>query len=177
MMKTLILNLYFNPLSIITAHRGVVLSVSNKNMSVLDYYDLTYNSERDIFQVPAVMLYNKFVQPPRKRSVSKRFVLVRDNHTCQYCRKTLDIATASVDHIIPVSLFNSKVEANTWDNLVACCKKCNTKKKNFRLEDVGMTLIRQPKRPSGFLTVESGPEIWEKYIGSSMQDSRLANQT
>ena len=145
-------------------------------MSVLEYYDLTISSERDIFEVPAVMLYNKFVKPPKKRTVSKRFILLRDNNICQYCQKVLNSHTASVDHVIPVSLFSSRVEANTWDNLVACCKSCNTKKRNLRPEEAGMKLIRQPRKPSGFLTVESGPEIWRKYV-SSVQNSRLAVET
>ena len=165
-MKTLILNLNFVPLSVVSAYRGIVLSMSNKNMSVLEYYDLTISSERDIFEVPAVMLYNKFVKPPKKRTVSKRFILLRDNNICQYCQKKLNVHTSSVDHVIPVSLFKSRAEANTWDNLVACCKNCNTKKGNLKPEEAGMKLIRQPRKPSGFLTVESGPEIWRKYVSS-----------
>jgi len=165
-MKTLILNLNFVPLSVVSAYRGIVLSMSNKNMSVLEYYDLTISSERDIFEVPAVMLYNKFVKPPKKRTVSKRFILLRDNNICQYCQKKLNVHTSSVDHVIPVSLFKSRAEANTWDNLVACCKNCNTKKSNLKPEEAGMKLIRQPRKPSGFLTVESGPEIWRKYACS-----------
>lgn len=175
-MKTLILNLNFVPLSVVSAYRGIVLSMSNKNMSVLEYYDLTISSESDIFEIPAVMLYNKFVQPPKKRTVSKRFILLRDNNICQYCQKKLNVHTASVDHVIPVSLFNSRVEANTWDNLVACCKSCNTKKRNLKPEEAGMKLIRQPRKPNGFLTVESGPEIWRKYV-STVQNSRLAVET
>lgn len=175
-MRTLILNLDFKPLSIISANRGIVLSLYNKNMSVLEYYNLTYTSECDIFDIPAVMLYNKFVQPPKKRTVSKRFILLRDNNICQYCQKKLNVHTSSVDHVIPVSLFKSRAEANTWDNLVACCKSCNTKKSNLKPEEAGMKLIRQPRKPSGFLTVESGPEIWRKYA-CSVQNSGLAVET
>jgi len=175
-MKTLILNLDFQPLSVVSANRGLILSLNNKNITVLEYYDLTISSESDIFEVPAVMLYNKFVVPPKRKTVSKRFVLLRDENTCQYCRKKLDIYSASVDHIIPVSLFASKNEANTWDNLVACCKTCNTKKKNKLPKDAGMELLKTPTRPHGFLTIETGPEIWRKYI-VTMQDQELAIET
>jgi len=71
-MKTLILNLDFKPLSIVSGRRGLVLSISNKNMSVLEYYDLTYSSEYDIFDIPAVMLYRVFVKPPVRKTVSKK---------------------------------------------------------------------------------------------------------
>lgn len=175
-MKTLILNLDLSPLSIIPVERGLVLSLHNKNISVLEYYDLTMSSEHDIFEIPAVMLYNKFVKPPKRRIVSKKFILIRDNNICQYCEKRLNVHTASVDHVIPVSLFNSRTEANTWDNLVACCKFCNSKKRNLKPEEAGMKLSKEPKKPNGFLSVGSGPEIWRKYV-STMQNSRLGCET
>lgn len=175
-MRTLILNLDFKPLSIVSAKRGLVLSMSNKNMSVLEYYGLTYTSEYDIFDIPAVMLYNIFVKPPARRIVSKKYVLARDNMVCQYCSAKLNHLTSSVDHVVPISYFDSKTKANTWENLVACCKKCNTKKRNRRPHEAGMKLISTPKQPAGFITIQEGPEIWRKYV-SSVQNSRLAVET
>ena len=175
-MKTLILNLDFSPLSVVSANRGLVLSMSNKNMSVLEYYDLTYSSEYDIFEIPAVMLYRRFVQPPKKRTISKHYVLLRDKMVCQYCSKKVDVLTSSVDHVIPVSRFKSKPEANTWDNLVACCKTCNTKKRNRTPDEAGMALLREPRQPSGFLHIQSEPDIWRKYV-STVQNSRMAVET
>lgn len=175
-MRTLILNLDFQPLSVVSAHRGLVLSLKNKNMSVLEYYELTYSSECDIFNIPAVMLYNAFVKPPVRRIVSKKYVLARDNMICQYCSAKLNNLTSSVDHVVPISYFNSKPKANTWENLVACCKNCNTKKRNRRPHEAGMKLISTPKQPTGFMTIQEGPEIWRKYV-SSVQNSRLAVET
>jgi hypothetical protein len=34
-----------------------------------------------------------------------------------------------------------------WDNLVACCRRCNTKKGDKMLSQTVMKLIRQPRRP------------------------------
>jgi len=175
-MQTLILNLDFSPLSIVPWHRGLILSLNNKNLRVLEYYDLTVGSENDIFEVPAVMLYQKFVRPPKKRTISKHYVLLRDKMVCQYCSKKLDSLTSSVDHVIPVSRFKSKQEANTWDNLVACCKTCNTKKRNRTPKEAGMALLREPRQPNGFLHIQTGPDIWSNYVGS-MQDSRVAVET
>ena len=175
-MQTLILNLDFQPLSVVPAHRGLVLSLKNDNIKVLEYYDLTISSEGDTFEVPAVMLYEKFVRPPKRRTISKHYVLLRDKMTCQYCSKRLDALTTSVDHVIPVSRFKTRNDGNTWDNLVACCKSCNTKKRNRSPEEAGMKLLRQPKQPSGFLHIHKGHEIWRKYV-STMQDSELATET
>lgn len=167
-MKTLILNLDFSPLSVVSAHRGLILSLKNNNIRILETYDWTISSERDIFDVPAVMMYQKFVNSPTKKRVSKKFVLLRDKMTCQYCCKKLNNFSASVDHIIPVSFFERKEDANTWENLVAACKTCNTKKGNRLIEDIGMKLIKQPTKPRGFINIYSGPEIWTKYVNYSM---------
>ena len=175
-MKTLILNLDFQPLSVVSANRGLILSLNNKNLKVLEYYDSTISSECDIFEIPAVMLYQKYVRPPRRRTISKHYVLLRDKMTCQYCSKGLDAHSASVDHVIPVSTFMRRQDANTWNNLVACCKTCNTKKRNRSPQEAGMKLLKQPKHPSGFLHIHTGPEIWRKYVGT-MQDSRMAVET
>jgi hypothetical protein len=47
-------------------------------------------------------------------------VLKRDNYTCAYC----GLDANQVDHIIPRSAGGS----HDLDNLVACCKPCNTRK-------------------------------------------------
>ena len=175
-MQTLILNLDFNPLSVVSAYRGIVLSLKNENIKVLEYYDSTITSENDIFDIPAVMLYEKYVKPPKRRTISKHYVLLRDKKICQYCSVNLNAHNTSIDHVIPVSRFRSRNEANTWDNLVACCKSCNTKKRNRSPEEAGMKLIKEPRKPNGFLHIHSGPDIWRKYV-STMQDSRMAVET
>lgn len=58
-------------------------------------------------------------------AVSKRTryeVLVRDNHTCRYCRSTE--GNLVIDHVIPVALGGS----DDPSNLVAACKDCNAGK-------------------------------------------------
>lgn len=58
-------------------------------------------------------------------AVSKRTrfeVLRRDGFTCRYCRN--DSNPLTVDHVVPVALGGT----DTPDNLVACCRDCNTGK-------------------------------------------------
>lgn len=175
-MKTLVLNIDFSPLAIVEGKRGLLLSLNNPNIAVLDIYpDATIRSELDDYFVPAVLLYNKFVKPPARKVVSKRYVLARDNMICQYCSVKLDHLTASVDHVVPVASFKSKLEANSWDNLVACCKSCNMEKGSRTPEEAGMQLKRAPQAPRGFMTVQKGPEIWSKYV-STMQNTELATE-
>jgi len=46
--------------------------------------------------------------------------------TCWYCGKKVGFKNLTMDHIIPLS----RGGRSTKDNLVPCCKTCNTKKKN-----------------------------------------------
>jgi uncharacterized protein (TIGR02646 family) len=47
---------------------------------------------------------------------------------CPYCKKTIKLEQASLDHIIPVD----KLEKNYGvHNLIVCCKWCNKNKGNF----------------------------------------------
>jgi len=48
-----------------------------------------------------------------------------------------------VDHVIP----KRRGGATTWENLVSCCSQCNSRKGDRAPWEVGMKLIRQPKRP------------------------------
>ena len=46
--------------------------------------------------------------------------------TCWYCGEKVGFKNLTMDHIIPLS----RGGRSTKDNLVPCCKNCNTKKKN-----------------------------------------------
>lgn len=48
----------------------------------------------------------------------------RDRYRCRYCGVQLTNETATVDHVIP----KSKGGTGKRENLVTCCKKCNTEK-------------------------------------------------
>ena len=47
-------------------------------------------------------------------------VLQRDGYTCYYCNQEAN----SVDHVIPRAVGGT----DDFDNLVACCSKCNSSK-------------------------------------------------
>ena len=46
--------------------------------------------------------------------------------TCWYCGQKVGYANLTMDHVIPLA----RGGRSTKDNLVPCCKDCNTKKKN-----------------------------------------------
>jgi 5-methylcytosine-specific restriction endonuclease McrA len=72
--------------------------------------------------------------------VSRREVLRRDKHTCQYCGATKKL---TIDHVIP----RSRGGTHTWDNVVIACEKCNSIKGNRTPQEADMPLRSKPQIP------------------------------
>lgn len=73
--------------------------------------------------------------------VTRRELLRRDGHHCQYCGSGKKL---TIDHVIP----RSKGGTHTWDNVVTACEPCNLKKSDRLLHEVGMVLKTKPKAPT-----------------------------
>lgn len=58
----------------------------------------------------------------------RQAVLEKSQGRCAYCRAPLTLETLTVDHIKPKSSFSGEGEADSIENLCACCKTCNTAK-------------------------------------------------
>ena len=55
-------------------------------------------------------------------------ILARDSWICQRCGKRMaHDANATVDHVVPLSLGGARLDPT---NLVACCRRCNSAKKD-----------------------------------------------
>jgi 5-methylcytosine-specific restriction endonuclease McrA len=99
---------------------------------------------------------------PYKRIIlSRKNILRRDNHKCQYCGSTVNL---TVDHIIP----KSKGGEDIWENLVTACIKCNNKKGDRTPEDAKMVLKVSPKKPSHITFIKNFlgniDEDWKPYL-------------
>ena len=90
---------------------------------------------------PSVVRLARYVLVPRERSVAvnRRTVFARDGQHCQYCGS----AAESIDHVMP----RSRGGTHTWDNVVAACRRCNTRKEDRLPHEVGLVLRRQPAAP------------------------------
>ena len=98
------------------------------------------------FPHPSVIRLLRYYRVPyRVIELSRKNILRRDNYQCQYCGKKTHALT--IDHVIP----KSRGGADTWDNLVAACVKCNNKKGNRTPEEAHMPLIRKPRKPNHIL--------------------------
>jgi 5-methylcytosine-specific restriction endonuclease McrA len=95
-------------------------------------------------QVPRVIRLLSFDRlPNQKLHLSRRSVLARDAHCCQYCGRQFPAQQLSLDHVIP----RSRGGMTTWENVVCACLRCNVKKGGRTPKEARMTLVRRPVRP------------------------------
>lgn len=143
---TLVLNASYEPLGVVNARRAFT-SVMKGIATVEKTYPFSihtgYNRragtivERRVPHVIRLIEYRRI--PVLSRTLSRKAIMVRDHHTCQYCGKAP--VKLTLDHIFP----ESRGGQGTWENLVACCFPCNNRKANRTPEEAGMPLARRPK--------------------------------
>jgi len=161
-MKTLVLNAGYEPLAVVSFRRALMLVLNHKATVLEQSEEQKIHSATGEFELPSVILLQRYVRIPGSRliPVSRRGVLRRDNHRCAYCSKSAN----TVDHVQP----KSKGGADSWENLVACCLKCNNKKGDKTLAEIGWDLKWTPRMPNGHHWMVRGAERlepeWESYI-------------
>jgi 5-methylcytosine-specific restriction endonuclease McrA len=160
-MRTLVLNAGYEPLGVVSFKRALTLVLNNK-ATVLQPGEQTVKSATEEFDLPSVILLSRYVRVPMSRAVpvTRRGVLRRDNHKCAYCARTAN----TIDHVQP----KSRGGEDTWENLVACCLKCNNTKSDKTLGEMGWSLRIVPKMPTGSLwTVRGADHVepqWDDYL-------------
>ena len=158
--KVLVLNTTFLPINICSWRRAIVLLFKGKA-------DGIENSKKKInsgkYTLPLVIKLKDYVPVPYNGVVfTRKNIFLRDNYTCQYCGRTGNL---TIDHIIP----KSKGGEDIWENVVACCIRCNNKKSDRLPEEEGMKLIGTPYKPPSSLYLQitrqsSVPTSWFSYF-------------
>lgn len=161
-MRTLVLNASNEPLSVISARRALVLLLRERAVIVSES-ELTWRAESLSFSVPSVVRLRRYVSVPYRRSVplSRRAIFLRDGHRCQYC----GMHAENIDHVVP------KVQGgrHRWDNVVASCRRCNTRKGGRTPAQAGLQLQRKPSAPGRFdwVLVAAGgraDQAWQRFL-------------
>jgi len=121
---------------------------------------MVFHSERLQIEAPSVVKLRYFVKVPFRAQapLTRRAVFARDDWTCQYCGAPAE----NLDHVVP----RSRGGEHSWENVVAACRRCNTKKENRLAEDAGLRLARRPFAPSDGFRLSLGrlePE-WEPFL-------------
>ena len=125
MSSVLLLNANYSYLGNISWQKAICLMVKGK-VEVLKYSEtLVRNFDRSVvMKIPIVVKLIKIIRTLYRTKVpfSKRNVLVRDGFKCTYCG--VKSKKLTIDHVIP----RSKGGKSSFENCVASCKSCNTKK-------------------------------------------------
>jgi len=167
MLSTLVLNATYEPMSIVSGFRGVNLILLNKAVSVDDSSKMVRSQNIEMF-LPHVVKLNYYVKRAHQHSqvpFSRRGVLVRDNFECVYCGRKAE----TIDHVVPKSA--PHYGGNSYENCVAACFNCNSKKGSRTLKEAGYVLRRKPEAPSFYssflLKAGVGSESyhsWSEYV-------------
>ncbi len=121
---------------------------------------VSFRSARVEMPAPSVVKLRYFVNVPyrARAALTRRAVFARDGWTCQYCGGSAE----NVDHVVP----RSRGGEHVWENVVAACRRCNSRKENRLAYEVGMRLLREPFAPRDGLRLSLGrlePE-WEQFL-------------
>ncbi|MCG2798277.1 MAG: HNH endonuclease [Cellulomonas sp.] len=161
-MRTLLLNASLEPLCVVSLNRAVVLVMSGK--AVVVEAGGVLHSTHTAVPVPVVLSLTRYVHVPARRPVppTRRAVLARDDHRCAYCGGGAD----TVDHVLP----RSRGGRHEWTNVVAACVRCNHRKADRLLHEIGWELGFTPRAPRWSLAVAGAtarPEpAWSRYLAA-----------
>jgi 5-methylcytosine-specific restriction endonuclease McrA len=158
---TLVLNATYEPLTVVPIRRAIVLVLAEK-AEIVEFGDTELRSARRSIRLPRVVRLIRYVRVPYRHSApfSRRAVLQRDRFRCAYCGER----ASTIDHVVP----RSRGGRDGFDNCVAACGPCNTRKGDRLLVELGWTLPRPPTAPrvTGWLVIGVAvPDpTWEPYL-------------
>lgn len=163
--RVLLLNATYEPLTALPLRRAVVLVMCGKAEVVHgDPGGVSLHAATFSLPVPSVIRLSNYVRVPYRAQVplTRAGLMHRDRYRCAYCGGRAD----TIDHVIP----RSRGGAHSWQNCVACCAKCNHRKADHLLSELGWHLRVVPTAPHGphwRLLVHSGDAdpLWRPYLG------------
>jgi 5-methylcytosine-specific restriction endonuclease McrA len=163
--RVLLLNATFEPLTALPLRRAIVLVVCSKADVVHgDAEGLVLHSARANVVVPSVIKLRTFVRVPYRARVpmTRAALMHRDRYRCSYCGGRAE----TIDHVVP----RSRGGEHCWENCVACCARCNHRKADRLLSELGWKLRVVPRPPRGqhwrlLATVPDADPLWLPYLG------------
>ena len=161
-MRTLVLNAGYEPLAVVSFKRAIVLVLCGKAAILASDLEHPVIGTSGAWDRPSVIILRRYVRVPSGRNVpvSRRGVLRRDGQRCAYCSS----GATTIDHVMP----RSRGGADSWENLVACCLRCNNVKGDRTPQEMGWSLRHIPRAPHGTAWLVRGVERaqpqWEEFL-------------
>jgi len=158
-----VLNQNFEPLSVCSARRAVVMVFLGKADIIESYDGHRVKSVSSFIPLPSVVRLDLFIRVPYRRVIlTRKNILKRDQHQCQYCGRA--DRSLTVDHVVPRHLGG----ADSWENLVCACVKCNSLKGDKSPEQAGLRLLCKPKKPNNISFIQNfigiSDDRWRRYL-------------
>lgn len=164
--RVLVLNASFEPINVCTVRRAIVLVLKGVARAE-EHSSRFFHSTSHAMPVPSVIRLIEYIHIPfERKSLSRKNILLRDHNICQYCQTVFPPQELTLDHVIP----KARGGDSSWDNLVACCRRCNNRKGNKTPEEAGMRLLKRPQPFSISVSrqimryIGRTDENWRKYL-------------
>jgi len=165
--RVLLLNITYEPLTTVGLHRAVCLVLGEKADVVhADAGGMQLHSATTRLPAPSVIRLRRYVRIPHRSRVplTRAALMRRDNYLCAYCGTKAD----TIDHVVP----RSRGGPHAWENCVASCTRCNHRKADRLIEELGWTLPRLPAAPRGphwrlIGAADDGDPQWVAYLEPS----------
>ena len=144
MRRVLLLNVTYEPLTTVGLRRAVCLVLGEKAEIVHDDLAGTMLCSASIsLATPSVIRLRRYVRVPYRNRVplTRAALMRRDNYLCAYCGAKAD----TIDHVLP----RSRGGQHVWENCVASCTRCNHRKADRLIEEIGWELRFDPAAPHG----------------------------
>ncbi len=149
-------------MAVVTARRAAVLILRGK-ATMLQANGGVLRAEHIELPLPSVVKLTRFVRVPHRRGspVTRPAIFARDGFACQYC----DGPAETLDHVLP----RSRGGSHSWENVVACCRRCNLRKGPRTPAEWGRVPRSLPSRPSrfGWVYARAGRRfdpVWAEYL-------------
>jgi 5-methylcytosine-specific restriction endonuclease McrA len=165
--RVLLLNITYEPLTTVGLHRAVGLVLGEKAEIVHNEISgLVLHSASVKLAVPSVIRLCRYVRIPHRNRVplTRAALMRRDNYLCGYCGSAAD----TIDHVVP----RSRGGAHIWENCVASCTRCNHRKADRLIEELGWKLRWDPHAPRGMHwrligAARDGDPQWATYLAAT----------
>ncbi|MBK6314436.1 MAG: HNH endonuclease [Blastocatellia bacterium] len=164
--RVLVLNASYEPINVCSARRAVVLILKG-TARVEENADRILRSPGSQMPAPSVIRLVDYIHIPfERKSLSRKSILLRDHNMCQYCGRVSSPHDLTLDHVVP----RSRGGSSGWENLVACCRPCNSRKGDRTPDEARMTLKKRPQSFSSHVNRQiirylgRSDETWRKYL-------------
>ncbi len=191
--SVLVLNSLYQAVQITGTHRAFRLFYAGRARALSpdftpydfdNWCDLPVGIDYDVIRTPSrririprviqLVYYDRV--PHREVRFTRRNIFFRDRNRCQYCGKVFPQRDLNLDHVVPLS----RGGHSEWTNVVTACVPCNSKKGNRLPAQVGIRLIRRPKKPAGHPILRSPwlsqfHEEWRTFLDEAYWNVELSD--